>query len=132
VNKLDKTLTQVRSYTATMKKESSIINPILELSGNVFTGNYVYISDFGRYYYIDDIETLNNGYIRLSLSVDVLMTYKDEIRNNQAIVNLSPVSNPYLNDNRYVVESVPIYDTINFNTSFSKELQYIFICAGGE
>lgn len=52
----------------------------------ITTANYAYIPDFNRYYFIESIEISTSAkgdrrLYRLDLSIDVLMTYKDEIRN---------------------------------------------------
>jgi hypothetical protein len=43
--------------------------------------NYCYITEFGRYYYITKIEPQSAGMCYIYCHVDVLMTYKNEIRN---------------------------------------------------
>lgn len=41
--------------------------------------NYVYIPKFNRYYFVDNYTINNKNLVTASLSVDVLMTYKDYI-----------------------------------------------------
>ena len=43
-----------------LKEGCSVENPILVLTGNNFTYNYAYISDFGRYYFVTDIDIQAN------------------------------------------------------------------------
>ena len=54
---------------------------------NVLSSNYVYIPDFNRYYFINDITSVRQNLWRLSLHVDVLMSYKKEINNTNAFVS---------------------------------------------
>lgn len=67
--------------------------------------NYVYIPDFGRYYFVTDIEIKNNGLFRISLKEDVLMSYKDILTNNE---------------NHVIKSSLPIGENINYVGKFEK------------
>ena len=53
----------------------------------VLSANYVYIPDFNRYYDINDMTSVRQNLWRLSLHVDVLMSYKKEINNTNAFVS---------------------------------------------
>ena len=79
-NVLNKKITLVKELDFTLKSDNSIMQPILVLK-NYVEGNYCYIDEFHRYYYINDVRLLNGGLYELQLDVDVLMTYKDEIIN---------------------------------------------------
>ena len=79
-NVLNKKITLVKELDFTLKSDNSIMQPILVLK-NYTSGNYCYIDEFHRYYYINDVRLLNGGLYELQLDVDVLMTYKDEIIN---------------------------------------------------
>ena len=48
--------------------------------------NYCYIEAFKRYYYITDIVSIRQGLWSISMSVDVLMSYKDIIKQQRGIV----------------------------------------------
>ena len=75
-------------YSCTLKKGCSIVNPIVYIEGSItaYTKyNYAYISDFGRYYFVDDVTS--DGYVWIySLSTDVLATYKSTIGNTDLYV----------------------------------------------
>lgn len=62
-----------------MIDNTSILRPSfrLQLSG-VPSYNYAYISDFGRYYFIDDWQ-IDNGFWIVSMHCDVLASFKTEI-----------------------------------------------------
>lgn len=79
-NIVNKKIEKVQEITFDFKDDSDITNPILILQ-SYKTGNYCYIPDLKRYYYIDRIEIMNGGYYKLYLEIDVLMSYKDEIIN---------------------------------------------------
>ena len=80
-NVLNKNMTLVDTLEFNLKIDNSILQPVLVLK-NYNKGNYCYIKEFGRYYYITDIKLLTGGLYQLQLDVDVLMTYKDVIINN--------------------------------------------------
>jgi hypothetical protein len=49
------------------------------------TANYCYVDSLRRYYFIDDI-TLSKGFAYLHCTCDVLMTYKEQLRQQNVIV----------------------------------------------
>ena len=67
-------------FDCQIKAPSSIISPIIQLSkaSNPTNFNYAYIPDWNRYYFISDI-TYGIGLWILSLRVDVLASFKDDI-----------------------------------------------------
>lgn len=77
-NVINKKLTLVDTLEFNLKIDNSILQPVLILK-NYSKGNYCYIKEFERYYYINDIKLLNGGLYQLQLDIDVLMTYKDVI-----------------------------------------------------
>ena len=80
-NVINKNITLVGTLNFNLKADNSILQPILILK-NYSVGNYCFIKEFNRYYYITDIRVLTGGLYQLQLDVDVLMTYKDVIINN--------------------------------------------------
>lgn len=83
-------------YQCSMKTSSSIISPVIDIkypANQVPDFNYAYIDSFKRYYYITDV-TYSIGIWTLSLSVDVLATYRPDI----------------LNSTQYVLRSASNYD----------------------
>ena len=80
-NVLNKNITLVSTLDFSLKSDNSILQPVLVLK-NYSAGNYCYIEQFKRFYYITDIKLLTGGLYQLQLEVDVLMTYKDIIMAN--------------------------------------------------
>ena len=79
-NIVNKKIEEVQEISFNFKDDSDITNPILILQ-SYKSGNYCYIPELKRYYYIDRIELMNGGFYKLYLEIDVLMSYKDEIIN---------------------------------------------------
>lgn len=57
------------------------------INNYVLSANYVHIPDFNRYYFINDITSVRQNLWRLSLHVDVLMSYAKEIKNTNAFIS---------------------------------------------
>ena len=133
-NHVDKNITQIGSnVTGTLRDDCSIINPVIRLEE--FTGfdvtecNYAYIVEFGRYYYINNI-TLTNKLYEISMHVDVLMTYRNEIRSNSAVVSRQENAyNLYLQDGVFKTYSQPHIQIAQFPSGFSGN-HLIFSVAG--
>lgn len=79
-NVLNKIITPVNEIDFNLKSDNSILQPILILK-KYTSGNYCFIDEFKRYYFITDVRVLTGGLYELHLEVDVLMTYKEEIIN---------------------------------------------------
>ena len=70
-----------------MLEGSSITNISIDFEWNgVPNFNYVYISSFNRWYFVEDIRTIRYNLWNMKLSVDVLMSYKEKIYDSEAFV----------------------------------------------
>ena len=125
-----------------MKKDTSIINPIIELNTqwNFLTNkNYCYIPMFKRYYFIDNMTALKGGIIELSLSVDVLQSFKDEILNSTQLVKRQEFKkSQYQIDNMLPIKvnkniSVIEFDNseLNINNATDNSYNFTITLAGG-
>lgn len=100
-NVLNKTLTdELIISDVKLKNPVNINNPILSLSSKIIYDdgygggwtyetkdyNYVYIPEFERYYFIENVTLQSNNINVLTLKVDVLKTYEDEILNSDLYV----------------------------------------------
>ena len=87
---VDKTnhLTFIDNLNGEIRDETSIIDMVMTIEYNkVPNFNYVYISSFKRYYYVTNIVSIRTNLWEIHLSVDVLMTYKNELLNCTAFVD---------------------------------------------
>lgn len=120
---LDKELEQVISLSGILREESSIIDPVItveDLDDFITQINYAYIPEFGRYYFITNIESVRNHLWRLSLHVDVLHTYATAIRGNSAIIERN--ENEYdlqINDGLFQTRQNPRIAQYPFPGSFT-------------
>ena len=132
--KVDKTLVIIRNVTGTLRAETSLINPVIQFTGTLasFSNvNHVYIPDFGRYYYVTGMRSIRDGLVEMSMHVDVLMTYKSQIRANTAIVKQQEQRwNLYLNDGSLRVYQNPRVYTKPFQGGFGASWDFVLAVAG--
>ena len=77
-----------------LKEETSVLNPVLQIRGasTTFGGsefpdfNLAYIADFHRYYFVRNITSVSALIWEVTLEVDPLATYKNEILNANAFI----------------------------------------------
>ena len=140
-NRLDKDLESVNISTqqCVFKAGSSILTPTLQLqysndssASRFFKCNYVKLSSpINRYYYVDDIIVVANKLVEIRCHVDVLMTYKDAIRANTAIIQRQENQwNLYLNDGTFKIYQNPVVLTREFPAGFTTQ-SFVLALAGG-
>ena len=112
---LNKNLSEIKSVSATAKGEINIISPtlILEYFSNDF--NYCYISDFNRYYFVNSITLIPGHRVQINLTIDVLMTYKEEIKNLTVnVLRYENIEPTFLTDSRIPLFSDTVQKVIEF------------------
>lgn len=119
-----------------LKDDTSVENPVILVrnTGNISGYNYMYIPDFHRYYYIEEIVSVQNGLWELHGHVDVLMTYGSQIRSQYATCKRQEnLFNLYLDDpdfKTYNKSSVVTKAFTGAGSPLSKSLSYILVTAG--
>lgn len=95
-NKINKVLNTATVIKAKLLNDVNLQSPILLLQDNnnsfLTNYNYCYIPYFQRYYFIDSTNKNINGLITVKLSVDVLMSFANDIINSYA--NITESENP--------------------------------------
>lgn len=82
-----------------LKVEGSIMSPSFELSGVPKNATYFYVSDYGRYYFVDNVDIMHNGLYRFNCTVDTLASFKSAIGGTTAFVERSAsAGDPWLFD----------------------------------
>ena len=88
--KLEKSVTWFNTFDCKPYTDYNISAPnllIVNATGAIANNNYAYIADYKRYYYVDSVTVGRNGMYIVQLSVDVLMTYADAIKNLSATIS---------------------------------------------
>lgn len=132
--RIDKDLTHLHTYDCILKESTSIINPTIRLKAtdvNVLKGNYCYIPKFNRFYYINNVTNINADTWELSLHVDVLMSFRDDIITRHVVFNHSESGyNLYLNDGSLQMDSRPKITWNKFPNSLTNDGRYVLLLAG--
>lgn len=121
---VDKNITQLGTdLTGTLRENCSVIDPVIKVKGivgsNLPDTNYAYISEFARYYYITNIVCVGNLF-ELHMHVDVLMSYRSDIRSNNAVVSRQEKQyNLYLQDGVFKEQANPHYEIKKFPSGFT-------------
>lgn len=133
-NNMNKLLNQGVDFVGTLKEESSIINPIILIESpiNVIClYNYVHISEFSRYYFITDMVSVTHNLTRITLHVDVLMSFKNYIKTNMATTRRQEKDwNLYLNDGSFRTYQYKTVGTYKFSNGFPKDNDLVMAIAG--
>lgn len=135
VEKIGKTLTAGTDFSCKLKDDTSILKPhlIINSQSSLAGFNYMYIPDFGRYYFIDDIVSLNNQIWEISAHVDVLETYKTAILANDAVIKRQQnLFNLYLDDPEFKTYNYERIQTLKFKngSGMYKNLKYVLAVNG--
>ena len=131
--KISKSLTELDVLSGTLKNETSIIDPVILVAADVediADANYMQIGLFNRYYFITDIKSVRANLVEVSAHVDVLMSYRSDIRDNKAIIKRSENNyNLYLNDGSLKTLQNPQIETKAFDP-FMTTLEFVLAVAG--
>ena len=107
-NRIDKTgyIKSVDVLKGTLRGACNILYPVITVQANKLpTANYMFIKELGnRWYFIHSWKIIATGLYELSASVDVLMTYKNEILDLECVIEKNEFErDPLLYDGSYVM-----------------------------
>ena len=129
----NKSITDIANLSGYLRDDSSVIDPVIMVEGSISTiagCNYMSIAEFGRSYFITNMESVRNNLVRVTGHVDVLTTYKDAILANSGIIRRQEnLWNLYLDDGSFKVYNNPIVLTRAFPSGFST-MSFILAVAG--
>ena len=133
---LSKSTSLVKKVTCKIKEGTSIINPTViigKLSTNsIRKCNYAYISEFGRYYFINDITESTASQLAISMHVDVLNTYKSQIRSiSTLILRQENIYSPYYEDKETLVRVNRFREKKNIGTVGGSDTNYYLTVNNG-
>ena len=105
---INKTITPVGNPITQLylKDKSELINPVIILDDFPQDVNYCHLSEFDRFYYLTNVEFIE-GQFYTSWHVDVLMSFKDDIMKNKALVQRNTNDyDLYMQDNEFKLEQL--------------------------
>lgn len=136
VEKIGKNLTDNHTISdVLLKRDTSILRPVLLVNSDqdIYTYNYTYISEFSRYYFIDDIRSVHDNLWEISAHVDVLETYRTQILSNTAVIKRQEKQfNLYLDDPEFKTYNKERVQTKRFKgaSGWTKNLHYVLVTNG--
>lgn len=136
VNKSDY-ISNAFNIQGSLRNPSDVINPTIIIektnpAGSLY--NYAYITEFRRWYYINNWRSINTNIWELTAHVDVLMTWGAQIKANKAIISRTEDfnnANMYIDDGAFVMDSRKNNTIIEYPLGLDNNGQFILICAGG-
>lgn len=127
-NKVDKELTLVKEIGINLLIRSNVTSFDFSLSGEIQDINYMYIPDFGKYYFLKSPTIERNGYTSFRAEEDVLMTYREQIRQETGIVlRQENEGNLYITDSNFPVENRNKTFFKKFPNGFEETINYYLI-----
>lgn len=133
-NKIGKSVVWGMTVSGTLKDETSVTDPavIMEVK-NPTLYNYAYIPEFNRYYFISDMVSVKNRLWRITMHVDVLESFKNQINDLNVILSDSQITgaNEYLSGNVWKTKVKEKTDIISFSSGLNNSGEFILITAGG-
>lgn len=125
------------AMNGTLRNDSSVIDPIIiveKTNPAEYNYNYMYISAFNRWYFINDIISIRNKLWEIHAHVDVLYTWRAAIAQMKAVIDKSAVidyANLYMDDGSFVMDSRKYNYVQSFPQGLSDDGNFVLICAGG-
>lgn len=124
-NAIEKIIIDKKTIDGTLKTSIDVTN--FSVTFNFFVDwnnyNYVYVEKLKRYYFVDSKRIINNSLVEYDLIEDVLMSFKDLIRNQNILVSESETAfsgsqNNYIAENKLTIaNSYKMEDLFNTDKS---------------
>ena len=136
-NRMDKTITDIATYSGTLRADTSIVDPVFLVEcdlASVVNANYLTVQAFGRSYFINNIRSMRAGLVEFTCHCDVLSSFKAQIRQNHAIMHRSERNwNLYLNDGSLKMTQRPekiVTEHFSNELAFVNHFSYVLVLAG--
>lgn len=134
-NVANKQLVTLYSAEAQLKAETSTDAPVIFVGFNeqLYKCNYMYVQEFGRYYFVSRVRMANQiMYLETSKS-DVLTSFKSQLDDVVAtILRQSDLYNVYLQDTEILVYANSLVQLKKFPLSFDDYFNsFILVTNGG-
>ena len=130
-NTLNKNITFVEDIDIKFKEEVNIFKPVITIRyDQLINFNYMYIPEFTRYYFVENVTSYPNKIYTITLKCDVLMSFKDDILTAQGNITAQTNYNEYYNYN-YSSEIRKETDIYNSTVTFPDKKSTILSTIGG-
>lgn len=131
---INKLLVEGEKFEGQARDETNVITPIITFdTPNVLPYNYAYIPQFQRYYTVLDKNSFREGLFEITLDVDVLMSFRQDIFNMSAVVDKQTMpanGDEYIDDGSLVADNVQFVQVYDYPNGFNDNPEYVLITAG--
>ena len=130
LNKVINELPNTRQSNVYLKDKTNLVDPIIILDFIPQQSfNYAWLSEFNRYYYVREVEYYEGQYY-VTLHVDVLMSFKQDINKTEVIAERSKnLWDMYIQDDELIIDQYTCDRLIPFDNQPFSESTCKFILA---
>ena len=131
INKISKQITLITSLEGALRNETDIVNPTFRIySQSLPAFNYARVPAFGRYYYLQSVESVRADIWDIKLTSDALMSF-DLTDVSGILVEAENGGSDYLEHRHFVRNVKSKTDILPFASGLLDSGEYILITAGG-
>lgn len=130
---IGKKLESVATVSIEMKEDTSVIDPVFIIRdpNKYLPSNYIKVPTLGRSYFINNV-TLSHQRALLECHVDVLESYKEDIKEHEVITERQQHRwNLYLDDPEFKIYQPTNVMTFEFSNGFDASKQEYLLCVVG-
>lgn len=131
---INKTLVGGEQFVGVPRADIDVMAPVIRFENDgILQYNYAYIPELQRYYVIDSITAFREGVWDVTMSVDVLMSFRGDIMALSVIVDKQSMienGDEYIDDGSLVTDNVMFTRVHQFSGGFNNYPEYILITAG--
>lgn len=129
-NTVNKTLNLIKTINIVFRQAVNEETPFIIMNKDNLTGsNYVHIPNFKRYYFISNVENYTAKLVRIELTTDLLMTYKDDILNTSVLITAT--EKPSYFSSNLPTQTKTIKRVLKSDVTLNKENSLILTTIGG-
>lgn len=129
-NTINKTLQPITTTDIIFRQAVNEATPFILMNRDKLTGsNYVHIPNFKRYYFISSVDNYTANLVRINLTTDLLMTYKDDILNSTVLITAT--EKPSYFSSSLPTQTKTIKRVVKSDVTLNKENSLILTTIGG-
>jgi len=129
-NTINKTLQPIKTVDIIFRQAVNESTPFIIMNRDKLTGsNYVHIPNFNRYYFISSVDNYTANLVRINLTTDLLMTYKDVILNSPVLITAT--NTPSYFSSNLPTQTKTIKRIVKSDVTLKKESSLILTTIGG-
>ena len=129
-NTINKTLHPIKTLDIIFRQAVNESTPFIIMNKDKLTGsNYVHIPNFNRYYFISSVDNYTANLVRINLTTDLLMTYKDDILNSTVLITAT--NKPSYFTSNLPTQTKTIKRVVKSDITLNKESSLILTTIGG-